>query len=64
MRLAPLRDSNFHWQSVDKCVEAARKVYALHGSENAIQVEHPDSVHDFPDAQREKAYALIERVLK
>lgn len=61
---APLRDSNFHWQSVDKCVESARKVYALHGAENAIQAEHPDSVHDFPDAQREKAYALIERVLK
>jgi dienelactone hydrolase len=61
---APLRDSNFRWKSVDLCVEAARKVYALHGVEHSIQVEHPDSEHDFPDAQREKAYALIERVLK
>jgi hypothetical protein len=61
---APLRDSNFRWQSVDRCVEAARKVYALHGAESALQVEHPDSEHDFPNAMREKAYALIERVLK
>jgi hypothetical protein len=61
---APLRDSNFRWKSVDRCVEAARKVYALHGAEKALQVEHPDSEHDFPDAQRETAYALIERVLK
>lgn len=60
---APLRDSNFRWQSVDRCVEAARKVYALHGAEHALQVDHPDSEHDFPDAQREKAYALIAKVL-
>lgn len=61
---APLKDSNFRWQSVDRCVEAARKIYTLHGAAAAIQVEHPDCDHDFPDAQREKAYALIERVLK
>jgi dienelactone hydrolase len=61
---APLRDGNFRWKSVDLCVDAAKKVYALHGKENAITVDHPDSDHDFPDAQREKAYALIEKILK
>jgi dienelactone hydrolase len=61
---APLRDSNFRWKSVDLCVDAAKKVYALHGKENLVTVDHPDSDHDFPDAQREKAYALIEKVLK
>lgn len=60
---APLRDSNFRWASVDRCVAEARKVYALHGVEQAIQVEHPDSEHDFPDAQRYKAYDIIRKVL-
>ncbi len=60
---APLRDSNFRWQSVDRCVAEARRVYALHGAKAAIQVEHPDSEHDFPDAQRKMAYDLISKVL-
>ena len=61
---SPLRDSNFRWQSVDKVVKAASAVYALHHAEANLQVEHPDSEHDFPDEQRFKAYALIEKVLK
>ena len=60
---APLRDSNFRWQSVDRCVAEARKVYALFPQPGAIQVEHPDSEHDFPDAQREMAYNLIAKGL-
>jgi hypothetical protein len=61
---APLRDSNFRWQSVDKVVKAASVAYALHHAEANLQVDHPDSEHDFPDEQRSKAYALIEKVLK
>ena len=61
---APLRDANFQWQSVDRCVAAAQPVYALHGAKSAVAVAHPDSEHDFPDAQREAAYALLDAVLR
>jgi len=61
---APLKDSNFQWQSVDRVVASARDVYALLGAPDAITVEHPDSPHDFPKEQREHAYAMLEKALK
>lgn len=61
---APLRDANFQWKSVDRVMEAAGKVYALYGATDRVTVEHPDSEHDFPPAQREMAYGMLERVLK
>jgi hypothetical protein len=60
---APLRDSNFRWASVDSIVAAAQPVYALLGAPAALTVAHPDSDHDFPDAMRERAYALLDRDL-
>lgn len=60
---APLRDANFRWASVDKIVAAARPVYALLGNPDALVVEHPDSEHDFPEAMRQQAYALLARRL-
>ena len=60
---APLRDANFSWQSVDRCLAAAREVYALHNTTTRLTVAHPDSEHDFPDAQRETAYRLLDTVL-
>lgn len=61
---APLRDSNFRWQSVDRIAAAARPVYALLGAPEALTVVHPDSEHDFPEAIRHQAYALLERSLR
>ena len=61
---APLRDSNFRWQSVDECAAAARPVYNLLGGEGHLTIDHPDSEHDFPDEQRQKAYAVIASVLR
>jgi hypothetical protein len=61
---APLRDSNFIWQSVDRVVASAREVYALLGAPDGITVEHPDSPHDYPPAVRERSYAFLEKVLK
>jgi dienelactone hydrolase len=62
---APLRDANFQWQSVDHVVASAREVYALYGNAaTLLRVEHPDSEHDFPDAQRETAFRLFDSVLK
>jgi dienelactone hydrolase len=60
---APLKDSNFSWQSVDRVTAAAREIYALYGKPENLIVEHPDSEHDFTDAMREKAYKLFEERL-
>jgi pimeloyl-ACP methyl ester carboxylesterase len=61
---APLHDSNFRWKSVDRCVAAAAPIYELLGGPDAIEVEHPDCDHDFPNEMRERAYGVLERVLK
>jgi hypothetical protein len=61
---APLHDSNFQWQSVDRIAMAVRPVFALHDAADWIDIRHPDSDHDFPDAERFASYELIEKVLK
>lgn len=61
---APLRDANFRHASVDRIAAAAEPVFALHGTPGRLIVRHPDSEHDFPDAERFEAYAMIERVLR
>lgn len=61
---APLRDSNFCWDSVDRIVNAARAVYALHGIPQNIEVRHPDCEHDFPDAERSAAYEWLKQRLE
>lgn len=60
---APLHDSNFKHDSVDRIARAATAVYALHGAEMNLRVEHPGSDHDFPDEQRFAAYDVIAKVL-
>lgn len=61
---APLKDSNFKWDSVDRIVAAASKVYRLHGLPDRLRVEHPDCPHDFPDDMRAIAYRLFDQVLR
>jgi hypothetical protein len=60
---APLKDSNFQWQSVDRVSAAAREVYTLLGTPDGITVEHPDCPHDFPDDVRHRAYAFLAKAL-
>jgi endonuclease/exonuclease/phosphatase family metal-dependent hydrolase/dienelactone hydrolase len=62
--VAPLHDSNFRAASVDRMTSEARKVFALHGHPERLEVIHPDCEHDFPDEMREQAYRLFDRVLK
>lgn len=57
---APMRDSNFKWDSVDRVAAAARDVYRLHGAADHLQVIHPECDHDFPNDAREQAYKLFE----
>ena len=61
---APLGDSNFKWQSVDKIVKAALPVFKLHDAAAYLRVLHPDCPHDFPTEIREQAYAWIDAALK
>jgi hypothetical protein len=61
---APLKDSNFKHDSVDRVVAAARPVYELLGAAGNLEVAHPDCEHDFPDEMRARAYALIDQVLR
>jgi len=61
---APQHDDNFQAASVDRCVAAARPIYELLGGSGRIAVEHPDCDHDFPDAQRQEAYRLIDAALR
>ncbi|MBI4624556.1 MAG: alpha/beta hydrolase [Verrucomicrobia bacterium] len=61
---APVGDSNFKWQSVDRVVAAAAQIYRLYEVPALIRVEHPDSAHDFPPAVKELAYAWLDRALQ
>ena len=61
---APIGDTNFKWQSVDKVVAAARTIYKLYGAENNVRAVHPDCAHDFPDEVREAAYDFIGEKLR
>lgn len=62
--IAPLKDSNFKHDSVDRIVAAAKPVFKLHGHEGRLRVLHPDCPHDFPPEMREEAYKLFDAVLK
>jgi len=61
---APLHDSNFRHDSVDRVVAAARPVFELLGAPENLRVEHPDCDHDFPDEMRRLAYETIDSVLR
>ncbi|MDB5351810.1 MAG: Alpha/beta hydrolase family protein [Planctomycetota bacterium] len=60
--VAPLKDSNFRAESVDRIVASARPVFTLYGHRGRLQLQHPDCGHDFPKASREAAYALFEQI--
>jgi pimeloyl-ACP methyl ester carboxylesterase len=61
--IAPLKDSNFRHDSVDRIVAAARPVFKLYGHEDRLRVLHPDCPHDFPPEMRAEAYKLFDVVL-
>jgi dienelactone hydrolase len=62
--VAPLKDSNFRHDSVDRIAAAAAPVFKLYGKAGNLRVTHPDAPHDFPNESREEAYKLIDSVLK
>ena len=62
--VAPLHDDNFEVSGVRDVLQAARPIYSLLGHPDHLQAVHPDSAHDFPDAERRQAYGFLDQVLK
>jgi hypothetical protein len=60
--IAPLKDSNFKSDSVDRIIAAARPIYSLYQRPERLRVIHPDCEHDFPAQMRQKAYELFDFV--
>ena len=56
---APLGDSNFRWESVDRIAAAALPVFRLYGKPENLRVEHPDCDHDFPESMRPVGVSYI-----
>jgi dienelactone hydrolase len=61
---APLGDTNFNWQSVDRIARAALPIFKLHGAADRLRVVHPDCAHDFPPEIREDAYRWLDAALR
>ncbi len=62
--IAPLKDSNFRHDSVDRIATAARDIFNLLGEPTHLRVLHPDCEHDFPNEMRQTAYQLFDDVLR
>jgi dienelactone hydrolase len=62
--VAPQHDDNFDITGVKDCLAAADPVFKLLGHPENLQAVHPDAPHEFPDAEREQAYAFFDQVLK
>jgi dienelactone hydrolase len=60
---APQSDNNFRLESVQRCVQAAAKVYALYGLSDRLVAVYPPGGHGFPIAARQDAYIFIDKAL-
>lgn len=56
---SPLHDANFEVEGVRKAFHKAEGVYQLFSNQRQLKLATPDAKHDFPDTQREEAYAWL-----
>jgi predicted dienelactone hydrolase len=61
---APLHDANFDIDGVRETIADASPIFKLLGVPDNLQAVHPDSAHQFPDAQRKQAYDFLDKHLK
>ena len=61
---SPVNDSNFDVQGVRKAFAKAGEVYGLLDAAARLTLTTPDAPHDFPEAERQAAYAWLDSVLK
>lgn len=62
--VAPIGDDNFAVEGVRDVVASARPIYELHGRPAALRVSYPDCGHDFPEQERNEAYAFLAESLE
>lgn len=62
--VAPLHDDNFDIGGVRDVLNAAKPIYKLLGHPDHLQGVHPDTTHEFPEAERKLSYEFIDRILK
>lgn len=60
---SPTRDANFEVEGVKRCIDAAAPVYKLLGADDRLVAVYPDAEHDFPRAERQRAYEFLDRHL-
>jgi len=60
---APVGDTNFRVESVQRCVQAAAQVYGLFGAEANLVAVHPQGGHGFPPEAREESYRFLDAIL-
>jgi pimeloyl-ACP methyl ester carboxylesterase len=60
---SPLQDA-FEPEGVRLVLAAAADVYDLHDARDRVHAQYPECDHDFPAAQREKAYLWLKDVIK
>jgi dienelactone hydrolase len=60
---APTHDDNFDIEGVKQCIEAAKPIYNLLGVPDHLSAVHPNTAHDFPNAERKQSYNFLDRVL-
>ena len=56
---SPLHDSNFEVEGVRKAFHTANQIFELFKVQGRLKLATPDAQHDFPQAQREEAYAWL-----
>lgn len=62
--MSPQHDANFDVVGVREVVEKIAPFYKNAGLSGNLEVAYPDAGHEWPEAEREQAYAFIDRVLK
>jgi dienelactone hydrolase len=60
---SPTKDANFEVEGVKRCLTAAEPVFRLLGADDRLVAVHPDAEHDFPEAERTRAYEFLDRQL-
>jgi len=61
---SPLHDKNFDIDGVRKAFAKAEEVYVLFNAKQNLTLVTPDAPHDFPESERQAAYAWLDRLLK
>lgn len=63
LAVAPQQDHNFEVSGVRDVMAAVAPIYRLYSAENKLQALYPDCAHEFPPADRQRAYEFLTKSL-